>query len=227
MRKMTLSWALCKLKARGSLEYFVRHPRKHLRVPWQNKTTRASHRAPARVPSQLKFEDSLKLLKISCNTPHVKMQSPTTGISFQHLNLLLFPLLVRILEETLNSNDLAAKTVPSGGQALKFLQKIQKHYKRFWPHISQGSRVAALIQDLPTRPLTTMMLTWFLFFVFFKAGRNWSFLIWSRSFSGLCKIKLLFLYSWYMWLYILCYWLKDVKVGQETEDWNLKLEASR
>ena len=36
-RSFILSWALCKLKARGSLEYFVRHPRKHLRVPWQKK----------------------------------------------------------------------------------------------------------------------------------------------------------------------------------------------
>ena len=64
---------------------------------------------PTRVPCRLHFEESPKLLKICCNTPCVIMQSPTTGISFQHLNL--FPLLVRIIEETLNSNDLAAMTV--------------------------------------------------------------------------------------------------------------------
>lgn len=133
---------------------------------------------PTRVPWQIQFEESPKLLKIRCNTPYVIMQSPTTGISFQHLNLLLFPLLVRILEETLNSNDLAAKTVLAAGwvwlPGLKFLQKKTKHYKRFWPHISQGSGVAALIQDLPAQPLMVMMLTGFLVF---KTGRNWW--IWS------------------------------------------------
>lgn len=95
--------------------------------------------------------------KSSCNTPYVIMQSPTTGISFQHLELLLFPpLLVRILEETLNSSDLADED-KSGCQAWNFYEEKkqqQQHYKHFWPHISRkSSRVAALIQDLPTQPL--------------------------------------------------------------------------
>lgn len=61
--------------------------------------------------------------KSSCNTPYVIMQSPTTGISFQHLELLLFPpLLVRILEETLNSSDLADED-KSGCQAWNFYEE--------------------------------------------------------------------------------------------------------
>jgi len=58
-QKNNLSWALCKLKARGSLEYFVRHPRKHLRVPRKKKKTKFQPRVflkePSRVPWQLHF----------------------------------------------------------------------------------------------------------------------------------------------------------------------------
>lgn len=64
-KKTTLSWALCKLKARGSLEYLVRHPRKHLRVPWQRINTNVQPlvflMAPARVPWHFHSEEPPKL----------------------------------------------------------------------------------------------------------------------------------------------------------------------
>lgn len=38
--------------------------------------------------------------------------------------------------------------------------------------------------------------------------------------------NVLFLCSWYMWLYVLCYWQQNVKIGQETDVWNFKVEMT-
>lgn len=104
---------------------------------------------------------------------------------------------------------------PSWLSGWKFLQKKKKakHYKRFWPHISQGSRVAALIQDLPTQPLNGH-----------DAHRV------SRSVSGVMKLQ------WVVWknkiskmIFIpdtcdfLCYRLKDVK--KRTRNWRLVFQT--
>lgn len=71
----------------------------------------------------------------------------------------------------------------------------------------------------------------------FKAGRNWS--VWTWNFSVSCFKKkknkkplfsdenvFFFLCSWYMWLYILCYWDKNVKTRKKLRsaisNWKVK-----
>lgn len=155
---------------------------------------------PTRVPCGLQFDDSPKLLKIRCNTPYVIMQSPTTGISFQHPP---FPPVGNNFRGNIEL-QWPRRQDRLGCRAGNFYKKRKKakHYKRFWPHISQGSRVAALIQDLPTQPLNGH-----------DAPRV------SRSVLGVMKLQ---------WVIpdtcdFLCYRLKDVKIGQETDVWNFKL----
>lgn len=102
--------------------------------------------------------------------------------------------------------------------------KKLKHYKRFWPHISWGSRVAALIQDLPTQPLAVVMLTGFL--VLERADKSDH--LWSGIFGGLYLKKSLYsdeIDSFTpdnMWLCVLCYWQKceeEHKLRSGTLNW--------
>lgn len=162
-----LSWALCKLKARGSSEYFVRHPRKHLRVPWQKKretndelstqgVPQGADSGPLTIPKALK--DLLQYSTCDNAITHYRYfipasQSPpfpTVGKNFRGNIELQWPR----RQDCLGSRmSLVARPEIS---TIKKKKRKKKHYKRFWPHISQGSRVAALIQDLPTQPLMVM-----------------------------------------------------------------------
>lgn len=97
----------------------------------------------------------------------------------------------------------------SGCQAWNFYRnnKTKKHYKHFWPHISRGSRVAALIQDLPTQPPTVMMLTGFLVFKEEMSNETLVGCI-KRSLWGKCVVSLL------LWHDCMLLTKKNVKTGQ-------------
>lgn len=173
-KKITLSWALCKLKARGSLEYFVRHPRKHLRVPWQKKQTanddhwaqgvpQGAYSGPlsvafGRIPKALK-----NLLQYSmCDNAITHYgyfipasQSPpfpTVDKNYRGNIELQWPRRYDCLGCKMS---LVARPEIS-------TKKFPLENKCFWPHVSQGPRVAVLVQDLPTQALMILMLIGFL-----------------------------------------------------------------
>lgn len=131
----------------------------------------------------------LKLLKSSCNTPYVIIQSSTTGISFQHLNLLLFPTVGKNFRGNIElqwprrRDCLGSKISLVARPEISTKKRKKKHYKHFWPHISWGSWVATLIQNLPTQPLMVMILKGFLVFMAGRTDKSDHFL----NLSGLKK----------------------------------------
>lgn len=150
------------------------------------------------------------------------IQSSTTGISFQHLNLLLFPTVGKNFRGNIelqwprHQDCLGSKM--SGCQARNFYKKSKNTTSVFDPIFLEVLRVATLIQDLPTQPLMVIMFTGFLVF---KAGRN---LI--ICFSKVMKLSCFLAPDKELWLCILCYWhKKNVKIGKETKVWNFKLES--
>lgn len=91
--------------------------------------------------------------KSICNTPYVIMQSPTTGISFQHLDLLLFPTVGKSFRGNIElqwprRQDRLGSRRSLVARPWNFYKKEKKkHYKRFFdPAFLEAPWVAALIQ---------------------------------------------------------------------------------
>lgn len=97
MWKCTLIWALCKLKARGSLEYSVRHPRKHLRVLLQRINTNVQPKAflkePTQIPWHLHFEESPNPSSSAVAILHLWKYNRPLQVFHSSINLLIFPTL--------------------------------------------------------------------------------------------------------------------------------------
>lgn len=205
---------------------------------------------PAWIPWWLHFKKPSKLFRSCCNIPI----RATTIIHYRlfHSNFPVSSFFLLVVKSFRGNIELhwppptpTAKTVLAVREVwlpgLKFLQKnptkqIKKITKQkktktlLWPHISRGCRVAALIPGLPTLSPMPMMLTGCL-----KLGETDQ----SEHETSVCHVlkrkkKILssvmkmsfFLCSWYMWLYILCYWEKNVKTRKKLRsaisNWKVK-----
>lgn len=205
---------------------------------------------PAWIPWWLHFKKPSKLFRSCCNIPI----RATTIIHYRlfHSNFPVSSFFLLVVKSFRGNIELhwppptpTAKTVLAVREVwlpgLKFLQKNphktnQKNNKTkknknttLTPHFSRLSSCSAYPGSANTVSNANDAHR------LFKAGRNWS--VWTWNFSVSCfkkKKKILssvmkmsfFLCSWYMWLYILCYWEKNVKTRKKLRsaisNWKVK-----
>lgn len=205
---------------------------------------------PAWIPWWLHFKKPSKLFRSCCNIPI----RATTIIHYRlfHSNFPVSSFFLLVVKSFRGNIELhwppptpTAKTVLAVREVwlpgLKFLQKTphktnQKNNKTkknknttLTPHFSRLSSCSAYPGSANTVSNANDAHR------LFKAGRNWS--VWTWNFSVSCfkkKKKILssvmkmsfFLCSWYMWLYILCYWEKNVKTRKKLRsaisNWKVK-----